>query len=219
MNGRPIRFVKKWERVLRQILYLFYEENARFMKQKAIAETCGVSLGSVNPVMKKLDRLGAIEKKPLGFRVSDVGRIILYWANIRDLAQDITLRVNTGMPTEKIEETLPRDSILTAYSAFRKRFGKVIENHHEVHVYANAADIKRKFGEGAGARNTIVVLKPDTHLSSLSEGGLVPIGQMYVDLWQLGTPAKVFIDYLNTRMKLIEMGTLKRLIRKVREGA
>jgi DNA-binding MarR family transcriptional regulator len=209
--------VKKWERVLRQILYLFYEEDVRFMNQKAIAEACGVSLGSVNPVMKKLDQLGAIEKKPLGFRISDIGRAILYWANVRDLAQDITLRINTGLPAEEIEEDLPRNSILTAYSAFRRKFDKVAEPYREIHVYANVADIRRKFERKPGTTNTIIVLKPDSHLSDLSKGGIVPIGQMYVDLWQLGTPAKTLIDYLNTKMKLIEMGTLKEVIRRAKE--
>jgi hypothetical protein len=189
------------------------------MNQLSIAEACGISLGTVNPIVKKLDRLGAIEKKPLGFRVIDVGRITLYWANTRDLAQDVTSRTKTALSIEKIKAGLPRGAVLTAYSAFRAKFGEVIEDRPEVHVYANAAEIKRKFDEWPEGPNTIVTLKPDPHLASLSEGGIVPIGQMFVDLWQLGAPAKVFIDYLNTRMKLIEIGTLKGIIQRVRERA
>jgi hypothetical protein len=189
------------------------------MNQKAIAGACRVSLGSVNPIMKKLDQLGAIEKKPLGFRVSDVRRVILYWANTRDLAQDITLRVNTGLPVEEIERNLPRDSILTAYSAFKTRFGKA-GSYHEIYVYGDATEIGRKFSrrEPVGV-NTVIVLEPDAHLSTLSEGGIVPIGQMYVDLWQLGTPAKSFVDHLNAKLRSIEMGTLKAVIRRTRERA
>lgn len=54
--------MKKGERVLREILHRFYERNERFMSQKALAEACGVSLGTVNPLVRKLAQLGAIEK-------------------------------------------------------------------------------------------------------------------------------------------------------------
>jgi hypothetical protein len=93
----------------------------------------------------------------------------------------------------------------------------VAEPYSEIHVYADVADIRRKFEGKPGATNAIIVLKPDSHLSNLSKGGIVPIGQMYVDLWQLGTPAKTLIDYLNTKMKLIEMGTLREVIRRAKE--
>jgi hypothetical protein len=211
--------VKKWERALRQILYLFYERNVRFMNQKAIAEVCGISLGTVNPLVKKLDGLGAVQRKPLGFRVSDVGRVLLYWANTRDLERDVVLRINTDLPVEKIEGDLPPGSLLTGYSAFRARFGGAPGGYREIHVYAAPPGIKRRFSQEPRGENSIVVLKPDEHLSKVSGEGIVPIGQMYVDLWQLGTPAKAFVDYLNSKMRLIEIGTLKGIIRRTREKA
>jgi hypothetical protein len=209
--------VKKWERALRHILHLFYEQDVRFMNQKAIADACDLSLGSVNPVIKRLHQLGAIEKKPLGFRVTDVGRIVLYWANSRNLAQDITLKISTNLPTREIEKELPRGAVLTAYSAFRVRFEESIGGYKEVHVYADAAQIKRRFGTTPAGTNTIVVMKPDEHLSKVSENEIAPMGQIYADLWQLGTPAKAFVDYLNAKMRVVEMGTLKGIIHRTRE--
>ncbi len=208
--------MKRWERVLRQILYLFYEENIRFMNQKSVAESCGVSLGTVNPVMQKLDRIGAIEKKPLGFRVIDVGRILLFWANNRDLDEDVVSRISTSTTIDKIEKNVPAGSLLTAYSAFKIKFGETVERYREVHVYGDAVEIKKKF-EAHHGTNTIVVLKQDEHLSKISGKGVVPVGQVYVDLWQLGVPAKTFVDYLNAKLKVIEMGTLKGVIHRTRE--
>lgn len=211
--------MKKWERVVRQVLYQFYERNERFMNQRSIAEVCGLSLGSVHPVMKKLNQLGAVKKKPQGFRVVDVGRIIMYWANTRDLAEDFILKLDVGPPVEEIERNLPKSAILTAYSAFKSKFGGPVERYREVYVYSEVSEIKKRFGKGPRGLNSIVVLKPDEHLAKVSPEGVAPFGQVYVDLWQLGTPAKSFIDNLNTKMRLVEMGTLKGVIRRTRERA
>ncbi len=208
--------MKKGERVLRQILYLFYERNERFMSQKALAEACGISLGTVNPIMSRIDQLGAIEKKPLGFRVSDATRILMYWANHRNLQGDILYTGSTAHPLEEIEGDLPHGSILTAYSGFRARFEAPAE-YHEVHVYADPSEIKKMFPKTRGYRNNIIVLRPDEHLSRVSKDGIAPLGQIYADLWQLGEPAKIFVDRLGAQMRLMEVGTLKGIIERTRE--
>lgn len=209
--------MKKGERVLRQILYLFYERNERFMSQKALAEACRISLGTVNPIMSRIDQLGAIEKKPLGFRVGDATRILMYWANHRNLQDDIIYTGSATSPLEEIEGDLPHGSILTAYSGFMAKFGEVPATYQDVYVYADPAEIKKRFPKKRGYRNNIVVLKPDDHLSGLSKDGIAPLGQIYVDLWQLGEPAKIFVDELATRMRFMEVGTLKGIIKRTRE--
>lgn len=209
--------MKKGERVLRQILYLFYERNERFMSQKAIAEACEISLGTVNPIINRIDQLGAIEKKPLGFRISDASRILMYWANYRNLRGDVIYTASTNLPPEEIEGDLPRGSILTAYSGFRTKSGEVPAAYHEVYIYADPSEIKKRFPKTRGHRNNIVVLKPDEHLSQLSKDGIAPLGQIYVDLWQLGEPAKIFVDRLAAQIRLMEVGALKGIIERTRE--
>lgn len=208
--------MKKGERVLRQILYLFYERNERFMNQKALAEACGISLGTVNPVMSRINQLGAIEKKPQGFRVSDVTRILLYWANLRNLRGDIVYGARTSHPTKEIEDDLPRGSILTAYSGFNAKSEVPVE-YQEIYVYADPTKIKERFPKTRGHRNNIFVLKPDEHLGRLSKDGVATLGQIYVDLWQLGEPAKIFVDRLGAQMRLMEVGALKGIIERTRE--
>jgi hypothetical protein len=63
------------------------------------------------------------------------------------------------------------------------------------------------------------VLKPDEHLTKLSKDGVAPIGQIYVDLWQLGGPAKIFVDELSSHMRLAEVEAIKGVIRRARESS
>ena len=67
--------MKKNQRVLREMLYRTYERGERFMSQKTLAHVCGLSLGTVNPLVSKLEQIGAIEKKPMGFRITDARRV------------------------------------------------------------------------------------------------------------------------------------------------
>lgn len=209
--------MKKGERVLRETLHRFYERNERFMSQKALADACGLSLGTVNPVVRKLGQLGAIEKKPLGFRVSDPMRILLYWANTRNLIDDVVYSTRAHLSAEELEVGVPRGTILTAYSGFKTRFGEAPVDYREVYVYASPANVRRKFPPARGYRRNLFVLKPDEHLERLSEGGAAPLAQIYVDLWQLGEPAKKFVDELEARLRLAEVGALREVIKKTRE--
>jgi DNA-binding Lrp family transcriptional regulator len=211
--------MKKNQRVLRQILYWVFEQNKRFMSQKAISEACGVSLGTVNPIINRLERLGGVEKKPLGFSVIDVGRVLMYWANTRDLEADVVYSASSHLPARDIEKSLPPGSILTAFSGFRAKLGSAPVEYREVHVYANPAEIKRMFPPRRGRRENVIVLKPDEHLMKLSKDGVAPIGQLYVDLWQLGGPAKIFVDGLSSHMRLAEVEAIKGVIRRARESS
>jgi hypothetical protein len=44
------------------------------------------------------------------------------------------------------------------------------------------------------------VLAPDDHLRRLSEGGVAPLAQIYVDLWQLGALANRFVEELDRKL-------------------
>jgi len=211
--------MKRNQLVLRQILYWVFEQNKRFMNQKAISEECEVSLGTVNPIIQRLERLGGVEKKPLGFTVSDVGRVLMYWANTRDLEADVIYRTSSHLSTREIEKSLPAGAILTAFSGFRAKLGSGPVEFSDVHVYADAADVKHKFPPRRGRRDNIIVLKPDKHLSKLSKDGVAPMGQIYVDLWQLGAPAKIFVDALSSHMRLVEVEAIKGVIRRARASS
>ncbi len=209
--------MKKNQRVLREMLYRTYERGERFMSQKTLAQVCGLSLGTVNPLMGKLEQIGAIEKKPMGFRVTDAKRVLLYWANTRGLVKDIVYSANSHLPLKEIEAGMPKGAILTAYSGYRARFGNVPADYDAVYVYADPLAVKRRFPPEKGRRKNLFVLAFDPHLARLSKGGAAPVAQIYVDLWQLGAPANRFIEALDEQLELVTVDTIQTMIQRLRE--
>jgi len=206
--------VKKKERALREILHRFYEHGERLFTQKGLALACGLSLGTVNPIVAQLERLGAVERRALGFRLTDARRALLYWANTRELARDIAYATRSPSPVEEIEAGMPKGTILTAYSGFRARFGSAPASYEEVHVYAQPTAVRREFGERGGKPN-LFVLSPDEHLAKLSDG-VAPLAQLYVDLYQLGSPAMKFVEELELKLGALAVRPLEEMIKRVR---
>jgi hypothetical protein len=208
--------MKKSYRVLREILYQVYEQGKQFLSQKAISQACEISLGSVNPLVTKLEGIGAIQKRPLGFRVIDTRKILLYWASTRDLAKDIVYRAHSPELPSQIEEEMPEDVIRTAYSGYRARFEGAPTDYGVVYVYGRPESVKRRFGEEGDPKN-ILVLKSDEHLERLSKDGVAPLAQIYVDLWQLPPPANRFVEELDQKLEAVGVGGLEGMIRRAQK--
>lgn len=209
--------MKKGDRVLRQILYAVYEQCKSFMSQKSLALACGVSLGMVNLVVAKLERIGTVEKKPLGFRVIDPKKILLYWAAKRDLAKDVIYETSSPLSTTEIEAQMPSSAIFTGYSGYRLKFGATPSDYDEVYVYADPQEVKRRFPKRKVYKKNLFVLGSDLHLERVSEGGIAPLAQIYVDLWGLGGIANRFVDELGRKLELGQIGAFKAMIRKVQK--
>lgn len=209
--------MKKWGWVLREILFRLYERGEWFMSQKALARACELSLGIVNPIVAKLERFGAIEKKPLGFRVIDPRKTLLYWASTRNLAKDVIYSTGSPLTAPKIEAQMPAGAILTGCSGYRLRFGEAPIDCDEVYVYANPREVRRRFPERVTLRKNIFVLNSDPHLERRSEGGVAPLAQLYVDLWQLGGPANKFIEELDRKLEFTQVGAFEAMVRRVRK--
>ena len=209
--------MKKGDRVLRQVLYAVYERGESFMSQKALARECGLSLGMVNLVVTKLGRTGTIEKKPLGFRVIDPKKILLYWATKRDLAKDVVYETTSNLSAREIEAQMPRGAIFTCYSGYRLKFGAAPSDYNEVHVYADPQEVKRRFSPRETYKNNLFVLNSDPHLERLSEERTVSLAQLYVDLWQLGGAANRFVDELEGKLELGQIGAFKAMIQRVQK--
>ncbi|MEW6221715.1 MAG: hypothetical protein AB1476_00115 [Candidatus Hadarchaeota archaeon] len=192
--------MRKIDRLLREILHHFHERGERFFNQKNLAEVCDLSLGTVNPVITRLEQIGAIDRKPLGFRLINPGRAQIYWAVTRELPKDITYATFVPKKVEEIESDLPKGSILTAYSGYKAKIGSVPADYSQVFIYADAAAIRRVHRPTPRKKRNLFVLTPDEHLARLSEGGVAPLVQTYVDLWQLGAPASRFVEELEKRL-------------------
>lgn len=209
--------MKKSDRVLRQILYNFYERGEPFMSQKALAKACGVSLGTINSIVARIEGLGAIEKKPLGFRVTGPNRVLTYWSATRNLAHDIVYSTYTPNSVSEIEAQMPPSAIFTGYSGYKLKFGALPADYDEVHVYADPKEIKRRFRPRGGYKKNLFVLSSDQHLESVSHGRAAPLAQIYVDLWQLGKPADRFVDELDRGLELGLIGTFKDMVKRVQK--
>jgi len=207
--------MKKVNRILREIFYRVYERNEFFMSQKALAQSCEVSMDAVNRLVKKLNQFRSIEKKPLGFRVTEPEKILAYWATTRNLPRDIIYSTYSTSSVQEIERDMPRGSVFTMFSGYRLRFTETPTYYDEVYVYADQDTVKRKFPESKVERRNIFVLRQDPHLGRTSKNGAAPLAQLYVDLWQLGgSPADRFILELEKRFKAKPVEALKALVRK-----
>ncbi len=207
--------MKKINRVLREILYRVYEQNESFMSQKSLAQTCRLSMDTVNRVVAKLNQFHTIKKKPLGFRVVDPKKVLTYWACTRNLANDISYSTYSPDSVPKIEDEMPHSAVFTAFSGYLRRFGKTPTHYEKVFVYADSEEVRRRFPESPAERKNVFVLRPDPHLAQTNKDGAAPIAQIYVDLWQLGgDPADRFLLELETKLKAKPIEALKALAQK-----
>jgi len=174
--------MKKKEWVYREILYQVLEKRENFITQKFLSERCEVSLGNVNHAIKPLEEMNAIEKKPRGFRVIDAKKILLFWASIRNLNGDIVYQTFSNKSVIEIEKMMPK-SIFTSYSEFKLRFNSAPSDYSEVFVYSDVKEVEERFPKKEGKSN-VIVLKQDKHLMKFKQ---VPLGQLFVDLWNIGT--------------------------------
>lgn len=210
--------MRKIDRILREVLHGFYSKGERFFSQAGLAATCGLSLGTVNPVVARLEQIGAAERKPQGFRLIDPKRALLYWAATRDLPKDIVYTTFVPSGVEEIEAGLPRGSVLTAYSGFRASIGPAPADYGEVFVYADAGEVQRAFAPTKRGRRNLFVLSPDEHLARMSGGGVAPPVQIYVDLWQLGAGAGRFVEALERELAPAPMRALGDVVGALRRG-
>lgn len=174
--------MKKNEWVYREILYGFMEKKERLFTQKALSEKCGVSLGNVNKAVFPLEKINAIEKKPRGFAVINLKKLLLYWASARKLEGDVIYRTRVERSVPEIEKSLP-NVMFTAYTGYKIAFGSVPSDYSEVVVYGDPGAVKERFLPRKGRAN-LILLKSDSHLKKFKRA---PLAQIYVDLWNLGT--------------------------------
>ncbi|GAH07306.1 unnamed protein product, partial [marine sediment metagenome] len=119
------------------------------------------------------------------------------------------------MTASELEAKLPRGAILTAYSGFRAKLGSTPADYEQVFVYADADGIKRAFRPNGNKERNLFVLAPDEHLMRLSERGVAPPVQIYVDLWQLGAPGSRFAQELERDFAPVPTRALEEAAREI----
>jgi len=208
--------MRKIDRVYREVLHRHYTNGTRFFNQKEIAQTCGLSLGTVNPVITKLEQIGAVERKPLGFRLIDPRRLLIYWAATRDLSKDVIYSTFSPFKLTQIEQVLAQRGVLTAYSAYKRIMRRMPVDYSQVFAYASTAAVERAFRPSARRKHNIIILAPDEHLLRLSSNGCAPLVQVYVDLWQLGAPASRLVEELDREISAAPARAIEEVARAIR---
>lgn len=193
--------MRKLDRVLREILYELYESGRRFFKQKHLARVCDLSLGTINPLVKKLSQVGALDRKPQGFRVVDPERLLTYWSVTRDILEDIIYSTYVSARSRDLEAELLKDGIFTAFSGYRLQFRSTPVSYKEVYLYADPDEIRRMYRPRPDLDHNLFVLRSDEHLEDRATEVVAPLGQIYADLWQLGTPGKRFLSELEKELE------------------
>ncbi len=184
--------MKKIERVYRELLFRSLEEDSRELTQKHLSERCEVAIGTANYALEPLESMNAIEKRRRSFVVLAPKKILLHWASVRNLRKDVAYSTHSHKDMRQIEQEMP-PCMFTAYSGYKFRHGEPPAGYSEIWVYGDEERIKERFPEEEGKKN-VFVLEMDEHLEKFEE---VPLGQLYVDLWNLDTwYASEFVESL-----------------------
>lgn len=97
--------------------------------------------------------------------------------------KEIIYKTRVDLPVLKIEGEVPNSVIYTAYSGYRLKFKEAVADYDKVYIYdENLSEIKKRFPFKKGQEN-LIVLGADKFLPKY--GKIVPLGQIYVDLWNL----------------------------------
>lgn len=198
----------RYESVYREILYKIIDEGYKgIFTQRKLGSTCRLSVSTVSHALKPLAEMNILEKYPMGFRVLDPWKLLLYWASIRRLNREVVYTCYVDMAIEEIETSLPPDSIPTAYTAFKIKYKSVPADYSEVLVYGRPANLLKRIecSRKRRMKPNLIVLRLDGHIEKFS---IAPTCQIYVDLWNLNT------WYANEYLKKLEEiinGVLARL--------
>jgi hypothetical protein len=199
--------VKKWERLFREILHGFYSRGERFFTQSRLCSSCSISAGAASRMINWLGQIGAIEHRPQGFRVIDPGKILLCWAVKRNLMEGVVYSARVTS-LDEAEKLLGGKVLFTAHCGYKLAFGED-PGYDRLFAYGRPEEVGEILKVTEGEPN-LFLLEWDEHLARLSEGGRVPLVQLYVDLWQLG--ATKLLERVELELERMRLAALERLM-------
>jgi len=182
----------KFERIYRELLLCSLRQ-VSLVHQEDIASKCGVSLGLVNKTVKKLEAAMAIEATRSGVRVLSPARLLNLWAAERDLSKDVWQLFRLD-PVTDVEKNLPRDVLITAFSAWSIMSGRKPAEYDRVYFYVTnreSFNLWLNFRKGKIRKtnpNVFALYVDDEHFLHSSEKGIVCVPQVYVDIYSINGP-------------------------------
>jgi hypothetical protein len=182
----------KFERIYRELL-LNSLQQITLVHQKDIASKCQVSLGLVNKTVKKLTLAQAVEPTRTGVRVLSPARLLNLWAAERNLHKDLWQSFRLD-PVAGAEKDLPKDTLLTGFSAWFKTSNRKPAEYDRLYFYVTN---KENFNHWLSFRkkktrnvnpNIFALIAEDKHLIQTSKKGIVCTPQIYVDIYSINGP-------------------------------
>jgi len=201
--------MKIYERLYREILIGILEKRTIFT-QLELSKKCGVSLGLVNKIIKNLAEVGAIDIQRRQFKIIDSSKILFDWASKRKIKRDISEKYHIDMNISEMEKSLP--FIFTGYSAWKLLTNSVPFDYSEIYIYVPSKEkslfkiwLKDKPIK-KGRENLFVIFSDDEHLIKNVKKKIVPIPQIFVDIYSLGNlPGKYFIKEILDKYPIFGM--------------
>lgn len=169
--------------ILRHILHAFFEGPERQFTQKTLAQGLSCAVSTVFHALEGPRRIGAILVTGRNFQITDVEKLLMYWATRRRLDRDLLYQTHADGTAAEREGLMPPDIIFGAYSACRRILRTTPADYDQVHVYASTSEaVERRFPKCKGDVN-ITVLKADARLGFF--GPVTPPVHTFADLWNL----------------------------------
>ncbi len=176
--------MQKKELIWREIAFQALERRNFEFQQKEQARTFRISLSTVFNALKGLRDIGAIKVGSRSFAVTDVEKLLAFWATHRRLQRDIVYATRVDAPVREIESSMPPGIVFGGFTAYRLKYNDVPADYDKVYVYADDPKVvERRFPKQPGYEN-LYVLQADPHLSRYGSTS-IPAAQLYVDLWNL----------------------------------
>lgn len=172
-----------WRFLLNEALV---DKNYKFT-QKELAQKFGFSLSTLNNALCAPRDVGVVKVTGRYFTIEDKEKLLNLWATARRLQKDVIYSTHVEAPVKTIEGQMPANVLFSAYTGFSQVYNQTPADYDKVYVYADApvlAELKKRFPPAKGYVN-LIVLKSDQWLENLSNRGVVPSAQLFVDLWNL----------------------------------
>lgn len=182
----------KFERIYRELLLCSLRQ-VSLVHQEDLASKCKVSLGLVNKTVKKLERAMAVEATRNGVRVLSPARLLNLWAAERNLSKDVWQSFRLD-PVTEVEKNLPKDALVTAFSAWVTVSGRKPAEYDRVYFYVTNKEtfnLWLDFRKGKIRKtnpNVFALYVNDKHLLDSSEKGVVSVPQIYADIYSINGP-------------------------------
>ncbi len=193
--------MKKIETIWHHLLWLALKKREFKHTQQEIAIFFGYSLSTVHLAVKQLALVGAIDIRGKFFIVTDVKKILVFWATHRNLSKSIMYETYVDQSIQEIEGLIPFDAIIAGYSAVKYILKEIPSDYSKVYFYIDEEkldEVKKRFPKSANTSN-IIVLKAYAKQSAYGKSTSLP--QSYVDLWNMNDwYAKDFLHELERKI-------------------